>query len=120
MTTNADVFHKVVERLSQIAAPQYRRSPIACETEVYQDLKIHGDVLVFDLILWLHDEFGVEPNLHFADYAPSEWHALMLGRLGLALRRLWRKNEPQYKSLKVGDIIAAIEAKRWPDDAPVK
>jgi hypothetical protein len=116
---NPDVFHKVAERLSRICGPQYR-SPITYDTEVYHDLNIYGDALVFDLLLWLRDEFGVEPNLHIADYGPSEWHSLTLWWPWLALRRLWRRNEPKYKSLKVREIVAAVEAKRWPDDAQFK
>jgi hypothetical protein len=112
MTKNADVFDKVVDWLSRYAAPKYRKSPIICDTEVYRDLKLYGDDL-FELSIWLYREFGVRPTLDPGIYAPGEQPFL---------RRLFRimtgLDEPQYKSLKVRDIIAAIEAKRWPDAAP--
>jgi hypothetical protein len=113
MAKNADVFDRVVEWLSGMAARKYRTSPITCDTEVYHDLKLYGDDL-FELSMWLYREFGVRPTLDPGIYAPGEQPFL---------RRLFRimtgHDEPQYKSLKVRNIIAAIEAKRWPDAAPV-
>ncbi|MGO9400395.1 MAG: hypothetical protein ACLP19_21515 [Xanthobacteraceae bacterium] len=75
-------------------------------------LEIYGDEIV-DLVWWVEKEFGVKSNVNPFGYAPHEfpfsWALRTIGRItGL---------EPQYKSLKVRDIVAAIEAKRWPDEA---
>lgn len=108
----AEMLRKVVERLHKMTAPQYRTNPINEETEIYRDLKIYGDEIV-ELVWWLEKEFGVATNINPFIYAPRE--GAFVGML-----RMMRKImgvEMQYESLKVRDIIAAIEAKRWPDEA---
>jgi hypothetical protein len=110
MAYDAEVFEKVIERLSRMAAPQYRARPIAEDTELYRDLGIYGDEIV-DLIWWLNKEFGVQTNVDPFIYAPREFP--FFGVLRTIRRALGR--ETRYKSLKVRDILLAIEAKRWPD-----
>ncbi|MES2195973.1 MAG: hypothetical protein V4517_16275 [Pseudomonadota bacterium] len=110
MTDSTDVFLKVVERLSKVAAKK-RMSPITGETELYRNLGLYGDDL-FEFAQWTEKEFGIEPRLNLASYAPKEWP---LFRLWSGLRKLMGRGEPQFKSLKVRDVVAAIEAKRWPD-----
>lgn len=110
MTENIEAFHKVVERLSRMAAPQKRALPISEDTEVYRDLEIYGDELV-DLVWWLEKEFGVTPNVDPFRYAPREFpFSWALRAISKAIGR-----EPEYTSLKVRDIVAAIETKRWPE-----
>jgi hypothetical protein len=92
-----------------MTAPQKRVLPITEDTEVYRDLKIYGDEIV--ALVWLEKEFGVTPNIDPFNYAPREfpfawaWHAI----------RKVTGREPTYKSLRVRDIVAAVEARRWPD-----
>jgi hypothetical protein len=95
-----------------MTAPQNRAVPITEETEVYRDLGIYGDEIV-DLVWWLEREFGVKTNINPFRYAPRE-----VAFFGI-LRTIRRSTgiEPQYESLKVRDIVAAIEAKRWLDEA---
>ena len=112
MVDSAEVFRKVVAQLSKMTAPQYRALPITENTEVYRDLKIYGDEIV-SLVWWLEKEFGVKTNINPFKYAP---HELPLVWAVLPIRKILGI-EPHYKSLKVGDILAAIEAKRWPDEA---
>jgi hypothetical protein len=81
------------------------------DTEVYRDLGIYGDEIV-DLVWWVEKEFGVKSNLNPFRYAPHESPFFPVSR---AIRRLVGL-ERQYASLKVRDIVAAIEAKCWPDD----
>jgi hypothetical protein len=109
---NAEVLRKVVERLHKMTAPQYRANPITEETEIYGDLGIFGDEIV-DLVWWLEKEFGVKTDVNPFRYAPRE--GAFVGML-----RTIRKTMgfgAQYESLKVHDILAAIEAKHWPDAA---
>jgi hypothetical protein len=112
MVDNPEIFHKVVERLSRMTAPQNRVFSITRDTEVYRDLGIYGDEIV-DLVWWLDREFGVKTNINPFKYAPHESPFLQTSR---AIRRLIGL-EPRYESLKARDILSAIEAKRWPDEA---
>jgi hypothetical protein len=111
MPDKSEVLRRIVEQLSRTAAASNRVSPITCDTEVYHDLRIYGDDL-FELIMWLHREFGLRPDLRLADYAPTE---RTFGRLWQLVRKVIGRSEPQYRSLKVRDIVAAVEARRWPD-----
>jgi len=90
-------------------APRDRAMPITPETELYDDLGMYGDVLAFDLVWWANHEFGVEPNLRISDYAPGECPSFF--RL---LAKLARRPKGYYRSLKVRDVVTAIETKRWP------
>lgn len=112
MTDNAEVFRKVIERLSRMTAPQYRTRAITQDTEVYRDLKIYGDEIV-DLVWWLEKEFGVKTNINPFRYAP---HEIPFFRIVRKIRKIVG-SEPQYESFKVRDILDAIEAGRWPDEA---
>lgn len=112
MPDNAEVFRKIVERLYKMTAPQYRAIPITEETEIYRDLGIYGDEIV-DLVWWLEKEFGVKTNVNPFRYALRE--GALVGMLKMI--RKFMGFEAQYVSLKVRDILAVIEAKRWPDAA---
>jgi hypothetical protein len=107
-----DTFHRVEEHLLKVSVARHRAILITSETELYRDLRMYGDVLFFDLALWAERKFGVEPNLRVGDYGPGEWP---FGHLFRLLARLVGKKEQKYKSLKVRDVITAIETKRWPE-----
>jgi hypothetical protein len=111
MADNVEIFRKVVERLSSTTAPRNRAFPIIRDTEVYRDLGIYGDDIV-DLVWWLEKEFGVKTNINPFRFAPGEAPFFAVFR---AIRKLIGR-ERQYESLKVRDIVAAIEVKRWPDE----
>ena len=104
-----DTFRKVEEYLLRSSVAQRRAIPITSETELYRDLRMYGDDL-FELVLWANREFGVETNLHVASYAPGEWPFLRVFRF---LAKTVGQRERQYASLKVRDVLSAIEAKRW-------
>lgn len=115
MTYNPETFRKVSEQLSKMTSPQYRTSPVTEDTEVYGDLRIYGDEIV-NLVWWLEREFGVETNINPFIYAPRELpFALVLRPIARVLGY-----EPRYKSLKVRDILAAIEAQRWLDECSTR
>lgn len=81
--------------------------------EVCHDLGLYGDD-VLELVAWLHKEFGVETtNFNPARHVPGEKVFLFDWRW---LRILLATEKPQHESLKVRNILAAIEAKRWPDE----
>jgi hypothetical protein len=105
-----NTFHKVEEHLRKMLPPRNRAVPITPQTELYRDLGMYGDALAFDLVLWAQREFGVEGSFRLTDYAPGEMPSLF--RL---LAKLSGKKNRQYKSLKVRDVVTAIETKRWPD-----
>jgi hypothetical protein len=111
MPRDPEIFRKIAEQLLKMTAPQYRTASISEDTEVYSDLRIYGDEIV-SLVWWLEKEFGMRTNINPFKYAPRELpFAFVLRPIGKILRL-----EPQYRSLKVRDILAAIEAKRWPDE----
>jgi hypothetical protein len=84
--------------------------PVSENTEIYADLGIYGDDIV-ELVWWLEKEFGVGTNVNPFRYAPREtWF------FPIRAARRFMGVEPRYESLTVRDIIAAIEAKRWPDE----
>jgi hypothetical protein len=115
MTTDgSEAFRKVVEYLSRTAAPHSRNLPITGDTEIYDDLGVYGDDIV-ELIWWLDKEFGLKAiGINPFKYAAREFPFRAEQR---ALGRLFGIKPPQYESFKVRDIIAAIEAGRWPDSA---
>lgn len=94
-----------------MTAAKNRVHPITEDTEVYRDLGIYGDEIV-DLVWWLDREFGVKASIDPFRYAPHEFPFAQVFR---AMRNAVGM-EKKYKSLKVRDIVAAIEAKRWPDE----
>ena len=110
MRHNAEMFNRVVTKLSETTAPKHRALPITEETEVFRDLEIYGDDIVV-LLWWLDKEFGVKPTIDPFKYAPRE--IPFFGAL-MALKRL-AGIQKEYKSLKVRDLVAAIDAGRWPD-----
>jgi hypothetical protein len=74
---------------------------------VYADLGLYGDDLN-ELIIWIFKEFGVQPNLDIAHFAPGE---SFLFRFPANWKR--QRSRGRYGSLKIRDIISAIEAGRW-------
>jgi hypothetical protein len=112
MAYDTEIFNKVVERLSRMLPRRNRAFPITADTEVYGDLRIYGDDIV-DLVWWLDKEFGLKTNINPFLYAPTEFPFIQILR---PIRKAFGI-ERQYKSLKVRDIVAAIEAGRWPDEA---
>jgi hypothetical protein len=104
----SEAFRRVEEHLR----PWARGGQITPGTELYRDLGMYGDDLFFDVVIWADREFGVEGSFHLTKYAPAE-HSYP--RLRQMLRKLLGMEPPQYKGLTVRDVVAAIEAKRWPD-----
>jgi hypothetical protein len=92
--------------------PWARGRKITPDTELYRDLGIYGDDLAFDVVVWATEEFGLEGTVDVRKYAPPEQS---FHRLRKRLRHLLGREPHQYQSLKVRDVVAAIEAKRWPD-----
>jgi hypothetical protein len=109
-TQNTQVFLKLTGHLRQAVAPDKRLLPITLQTEVYHNLGIYGDDL-FDLLLWINKEFGVTLDLNIGDYGPTEWPFLRIRKL---LSKFFGGPETAYKSLKVGDVVAAVEAYHCP------
>jgi Protein of unknown function (DUF1493) len=106
-----ETYRKVEEHLARVSLARHLGIAITPETEIYRDLKMYGDDLAFDLVLWAHREFGVQGNFRLSDYAPGETPFKMWD----SLRRLIGKKERRYKSLTVRDVVAAIETKHWPE-----
>ncbi|HEU4550757.1 MAG TPA: DUF1493 family protein [Rhizomicrobium sp.] len=100
---------KVVNHIREMSA-YGGKIPITDDTEIYYDLRLHGDDL-YELVVWLGKEFGVSTNVKLRDYGPGE------GPLSFLFRKQRERRELEqrpYKSLKVRDILAVIETGRWP------
>jgi hypothetical protein len=104
MAGDEEIFRKVAERVAMIVGAS--SAGVTSDTEVYRDLGLHGLDLL-ELELWAQKEFGVAPDLAISDYGPPE----ACGFMGMVRWLIGRKK--QYKSLKVRDVMDAIEAKRW-------
>jgi hypothetical protein len=102
-----EIFRRVADHLREVSAPRVRSLELSCDTEVYADLGLYGDDLN-ELIAWIFREFGVEPNINIAHFAPGE---PFLFRFPATWKR--QKSRGEYDSLKIRDIIAAIEAGQW-------
>jgi hypothetical protein len=100
-------------RVEENLRPWARGAAITPDTELYRDLGIYGDDLAFDVVLWATREFGMTGDFHLTKYAPGEqtFHPLR----GWVCHRLLGMKLRQFKSLTVRDVVAAIEAKHWPD-----
>lgn len=107
MSDISETYHRVVDRLVETAGVRISQSQISDETEIYRDLGFYGNEL-YDLIVWIIQKFGVDTNINIDEVAPREGS-------GLALLAAWRRrrSSERYKSFKVRDIMAAIEAGRW-------
>lgn len=93
-----------------MAATIYRKSPMTDATEIYYDLGLYGDDL-YVFLLWVGSEFGAQFRINLREYAPGEGNFPFLFR---KLRERRERERRPYKSLTVGDILAGIEAGRWP------
>jgi hypothetical protein len=93
-----------------MAAPKFREQSITDDTEVYYDLGIFGHDL-YEFVVWVSKEFGIERRINLDEYGPRERMPPVLFRE----RRVRREREQgRYKSLKVRDILTAIESGHWP------
>jgi hypothetical protein len=103
-------FSEVEAHLRKVLPPRKRAMPITPETELYSDLGMYGDVIAFDVVFWASRKFGVEGTFRLDDYAPGEMPGFLR-----PLARFLGWNRGYYKSLKVSDVVRAIETKRWPE-----
>ncbi|ERF81676.1 hypothetical protein JQ559_19470 [Bradyrhizobium viridifuturi] len=103
-----EVFRRVEERLR----PWARGTTITPHTELYGDLGIYGDDFALDVVLWATREFCIEGKVDLSKYAPGEYP---FKQVRDRVRRLLGIEPRVYQSFKVSDVVAAIEAERWPD-----
>jgi Protein of unknown function (DUF1493) len=83
---------------------------ISPESQIYYDLRIYGDDF-FELVRWMHEEFGVQTMSGFENYAPLESPFQFLAP---AIRKFLGRPEPRYCSLTVVDITNIITSGKWP------
>ena len=102
-TTREKIFNLLKQRSAYAS-----KMPITDDTEIYYDLRLSGTDL-YEFLVWVGKEFNVEFKINLPEYSPSEgWDPFFF--------REWRLRHRPYKSLKVGDILIAIEAGHWPVD----
>lgn len=108
---NQSTLDRVIEHIAKMNPK--RHILVEANTEIYKQLGIYGDDFVFDLLKWVEREFGVRPDITMSDYVPCEQNFFRERRF---LRHLLRLPERQFKSLKVRDVVAAIERNSWQSD----
>lgn len=101
-----EVYRKVVEKLKTMSPLKIDPTSINIETEIFNDLRIYGDDL-FEFIIWIQDEFGAQVIVSGGKYAPSETPFFAITE---AIKKAVSGGQHMYKSLKVRDIVQAIDA----------
>jgi hypothetical protein len=101
-----ETYSKVIAKLKTMAPLNTDTASINPETEIYPDLKIYGDDL-FEFLIWIDKEFGVQVFVAGGKYVPSETPFFAVTE---AFKKAVRGRSHRYKSLKVGDVVQAIEA----------
>jgi len=90
-------------------------SSINGETELWRDLHIGGDDMS-ELFLRLQEEFGVNlDGLDLNNFCPNENDVLLAQVTEWLRKRVGLGRELHYASMKVVDLIAAVESKSWSD-----
>jgi len=101
-----EVLNRTERVLKRIQTATVVQRPVNLDDEVYYDLRIYGDDL-YDLLSEISVEFGTDfSRLNINKYSPGEGTELWRPLLRLLGAR-------PYKSLKVKDIVSAVEASSW-------
>jgi len=103
---NNETYDKIAGELRTLVPLKVWSEPITLDTEIYKDLKIYGDVL-FDFLMWIEREFGMQITISGNDYAPPEGPFLGIFK---ALTGAASGSDRSYKSLKVRDVVQAVDA----------
>jgi len=103
---NDEIYKKVATQLRTMTSLKAGSVSISPETEIYADLKIYGDDL-FEFLIWISNEFGVQVTVAGGKYAPSE---MPFFKVVEAFKKAVGGENHRYKSLKVSDVVQAIDA----------
>lgn len=87
-----------------------KENDITEDTEIYYDLRLFGDDL-FEFIIWIRNEFGANMNININEYGPGESVIPFLFRQWTEKRN---RDQRRYRSLKIRDILAAVDADKMP------
>ena len=102
---NDEIYKKVANQLRTMTPVKIGSVPISPDTEIYADLKIYGDDL-FEFLIWIKNQFGVQVTVAGGKYAPSEGPFLKVVK---ALTTIINGKTHPYKSLKIRDVVNAID-----------
>ena len=90
-------------------------SAINGQSELWRDLHIGGDDML-ELFLTLQEQFGVNlDGLDLKNICPNEDDVLLAQITEWVRKKVGLSPEMRYTSMKVGDLIAAVESKSWSD-----
>lgn len=103
---NIKNYDKIVGELRSLVPLKVWPGLITPDTEIYNDLKIYGDVL-FDFLMWIEREFNVQITISGNDYAPPE---MPFFRIFKVLAGAKSSSNRGYKSLNVRDVVLVIDA----------
>ena len=104
----ADQIGKLVADTAGVEA-----SKVTAESELWRDLRIGGDDML-ELFLRIQREFGVNlEGLDLKTYSPNEDDVLPTQATEWLRNKFHLRPESRYASMKVADLIAAVESKNW-------
>jgi hypothetical protein len=103
---NDEIYNQVAAQLRTMTSVKAGSLPISPETEIYADLKIYGDDL-FEFLIWIRNQFGVQVTVAGGKYAPSE---IPFFKVVEAFKKTISGETHRYKSLRIRDVVQAIEA----------
>jgi len=90
-------------------------SSINGETELWRDLHIGGDDMS-ELFVRLQKEFGVNlDGLDLKNFCPNENDVLLAQVTEWLRKKVGLGRGRHYSSMKVVDLISAVESKSWSD-----
>lgn len=118
MTQDAgELYSKIVDQIDNKGWGAPRKGHlISLDSQVYNDLGVWGDDF-FELVLWMHKEFGVQAMAGFENYAPPDGTS----SLGYPIiRKLLGRSEMRYRSLSIRDLTDIIAAGRWPSETQAR
>lgn len=103
---NENTYKKVIAEVKTMVPLKFDCASINAETEIYADLRIYGDDLL-EFLLWIETEFRVKISIAGDKYVPSETPFFALAE---AFKKFVGGGVHRYKSLKIRDIVEAIDA----------
>jgi len=95
-------YRKIASYLAGLSPKRKAPEDLGMDTEIYKDLGLYGDD-IYEFLLWIKREFGVEIMVSFGKYVPTESTFFPIRE---ALRRL---RGDEYNSFKIRDIVGAID-----------
>ncbi len=105
------VTEQIVKLVAETAGVEI--SNVSADKELWRDLRIGGDDML-ELFLRIQREFGVNlDGLDLKTYSPNKDDVLPTQASEWLRNKFHLRPESRYASMKVADLISAVEARSW-------